>query len=83
MTAEMFGFDTSSSGLGFGIGLDQAPTPFGRVVAMDSESAGFSSVMLTIPAAGLTMVLLSNMAPGGELFETARNDLIEAALQLA
>jgi D-alanyl-D-alanine carboxypeptidase len=83
MAAEMFDFDTSNSDFGFGMGLGQGRTPFGQAIAMDGESAGFSSVMLTIPEAGLTMVLLSNMAPGGELFETIGNDLIEAALQLA
>jgi len=42
---------------------------------MDGESAGFSSSMITLPDEKLTVVLMTNVAPGGEPFERLRDQI--------
>ncbi|CAN5348859.1 N/A [soil metagenome] len=76
---EMFAFEGTSDDVTEGMGVFSVETPYGQVIGMDGESAGFSSFMFRIPDAEVTIVALANLAPGGMVFETVRDRTIEWA----
>ncbi|MGH2549305.1 MAG: serine hydrolase domain-containing protein [Thermomicrobiales bacterium] len=69
----MFAFDDVTGAIVEGMGLYSFASPFGQIVGMDGESAGFSSCMFHVPEAAVTIVALANVAPGGEVFEALRD----------
>ncbi|MDQ3443436.1 MAG: beta-lactamase family protein [Chloroflexota bacterium] len=72
---EMFTFVPSGNpNLMFGGGLYQEVTPNGKLVGMDGGSAGFNSTMMWLPDEEVTVVLLTNRAPGDGSDEALRND---------
>ncbi len=71
---EMFAFIPSDNpNLMFGSGLYQEVTPVGKLVGMDGGSAGFSATMTWLPDEEVTVVLLTNRAPGDGTDEALRN----------
>jgi D-alanyl-D-alanine carboxypeptidase len=77
---EMFTFRLMRPNVEEGMGVFRTQTPSGGAVGMDGEGPGGSSQMFRLPAAGLTLVLLTNIAPGGAVFETLRDTAFRVAL---
>jgi D-alanyl-D-alanine carboxypeptidase len=73
--AEMFSFVSEKPGFQLGFGIYRVDSPAGTVLAMDGESAGFSSAMAWLPDLNVSLVMLGNIG-GSPLFDQLRDQLI-------
>ena len=73
--AEMFTFIPGKPGFEQGLGVYRVDSPAGTVLAMDGESAGFSSYMVWLPDLGVSLVMLGNLG-GSPLFDQLRDQVI-------
>ncbi len=72
---EMFSFISEKPGFQLGVGIYRFDSPAGAVLAMDGESAGFSSYMVWLPDLGVSLVMLGNLG-GSPLFDQLRDQVI-------
>jgi CubicO group peptidase (beta-lactamase class C family) len=63
-------------GFAFGMGLYQIGSPNGVLVGNDGQSAGFSSSMMHLPEADITVVVLTNMAPDEGTLDQVRDEAL-------
>jgi D-alanyl-D-alanine carboxypeptidase len=75
---EMFTFvaEPGRPGFAFGMGLYQIGSPNGALVGNDGQSAGFSSSMMRLSEADITVVVLTNMAPDEGTLDKVRDEAI-------
>jgi D-alanyl-D-alanine carboxypeptidase len=80
--AEMFTFvaEPGRPGFGYGMGLYQIGSPNGVLVGHDGQSAGFSSSMMRLAEADITVLVLTNMAPDEGTLDQVRDEAIAWAL---
>jgi D-alanyl-D-alanine carboxypeptidase len=73
--AEMVTFVPEKPGFEWGFGIYRVDSPAGTELAMDGESAGFSSAMIWLPDLDVSLVMLANLG-GSPLFEQLRDQVI-------
>jgi D-alanyl-D-alanine carboxypeptidase len=75
--AEMVTFVPEKPGAqwGWGFGIYRRDSPAGTMMAMDGESAGFSSAMVWLPDLDVSLVMLGNLG-GSPLFDQLRDQII-------
>ena len=59
-----------------GLGVYRTGSPNGELVGMDGQGAGYVSSMMRLPSAGVTVVVLANMAPDAGALDTIRDESI-------
>jgi D-alanyl-D-alanine carboxypeptidase len=59
-----------------GFGVYRVGSPNGELVGMDGQGAGYVSSMMRLPSAGVTVVVLANMAPDAGALDTIRDESI-------
>jgi hypothetical protein len=62
------------------MGLYQIGSPNGVLVGHDGQSAGFSSSMMRLAEADITVLVLTNMAPDEGTLDQVRDEAIAWAL---
>jgi D-alanyl-D-alanine carboxypeptidase len=79
--AEMFTFlPTGNPYKGEGMGVYSIATPNGTLIGMDGAGPGGESSMMHLPDAGITVVILANIAPAGAIVEGFRDEVFRLAL---
>ena len=59
-----------------GLGVYRIGSPNGELIGMDGQGAGYVSSMMRLPSAGVTVVVLANMAPDAGSTDDIRDQAI-------